>query len=112
MKTFCLFLLIAAGNAAQENPVSRDHTAWVAASLRTMQTIKPGMTRAEVLKVFKTEGGISNRLQRTYVFRDCPYVKVDVRFKPVGQEKDVLREDPADIIIMISRPYLDWSMMD
>jgi hypothetical protein len=112
MKTLCLFLLIAVGNAAQENPVSRDHTAWVAASLRTMQTIKPSMTRADVLKVFKTERGLSNRLQRTYVFRDCPFMKVDVRFKPVGHEKDVLREDPSDIIITISRPYLDWSVMD
>jgi hypothetical protein len=30
------------------------------ASLRTMHTVKPGMTRTDLLKVFKTKGGISN----------------------------------------------------
>src|SRR5215469_4830765 len=112
MKTLCLFLLIVVGTTALENPVSRDHTDWVAATLRTMQTIKPGMTRANVLKVFRTEGGISSRLQHTYVLRDCPYIKVDVRYRPVGQDEDLLREAPADIIVTISRPYLDWSVMD
>jgi hypothetical protein len=77
MKTLCLLLLLAVGAAAQEIPVSREHTAWVAASLRTIQTIKPGMTHTDLLKACKTEGGISKRLQRTYVFRDCPYIKVD-----------------------------------
>ena len=50
----------------------KGNTPWIAASLRTMQTIKPGMTRSDLLKVFKTEGGISNRLQRTYVFPRLP----------------------------------------
>jgi hypothetical protein len=112
MKAIWLFLLIAVGTVAQETRVSRDRTAWIAASLRTMETIKPGMTRTDLLKVFTTEGGLSNRIHRTYVFRDCPYIKVDVEFKPVGQEKEVLLEGPADVIITISRPYLNWSVMD
>jgi hypothetical protein len=85
MKTLCLFLLIAVGTAAQEKPVSRDHTDWVAASLRTIHTVKPGITRADVLKVFKTKGGISNQLQRKYVFRDCPDVEVDAGLSRPGE---------------------------
>jgi len=83
-----------------------------------METIKVGMTRANLLKVFTTEGGLSTGLQRTYVYHDCPYIKVDVEFEPVGRparDRDgrvTLEEDRRDIITKISRPYLDWSIMD
>jgi hypothetical protein len=60
----------------------RDHVAWVAEALRRMQTVKPGMTRTDLLKVFTTEGGLSSPLHRTFVSRDCPYFKVDVELRP------------------------------
>ena len=50
--------------------------------------------------------------------RDCPYIKVDVEFEAVGRparDRDgrvTLEEDRRDIITKISRPYLDWSIMD
>lgn len=43
-----------------------------------MQTFKPGMTRADLLKVFMEEGGISKRTWRRYVYRRYGYIKVDV----------------------------------
>jgi hypothetical protein len=70
------------------------------------------MKRADVLKVLTTEGGLSNRLQRTYVHRDCHYIKVDVRFKATGTKRDPLREDLGDVIESVSRPYLEWSVSD
>jgi hypothetical protein len=91
---------------------SEGHVDWVAEVLTRMQTVKPGMTRDALLKVFTTEGGISTALHRTFVSRDCPYFKVDVDFKPVGRpDRDrkgrvTRREDPGDIIVTISRPYL------
>jgi hypothetical protein len=42
------------------------------------------MRRTELLNVFNIEGGLSNRLHRTYVFRNCQYIIGDVKFKPVG----------------------------
>ena len=65
-----------------------DHVQWVTEVMSEMQTIKPGMTRADLLKVFRTEGGlVFSGLQRTFVSRDCPYFKVDVQFErpPAGQ---------------------------
>jgi hypothetical protein len=50
-----------------------------------MQKIKVGMTRADLLKVFTTEGGLSTSLNRTFVYRDCSYIKVDVEFEAVGR---------------------------
>ncbi len=95
-----------------------DHVGWVADALERMETVKPGMTRADLRRVFAAEGGLSTGLRRTYVFREWPYFKVDVEFEPVGrppQDQDgrvTLEESPGDVIKGISRPYLEWSIAD
>jgi hypothetical protein len=97
---------------------STDHRAWVAETLKRIQTVKPGMTREDLLKVFTTEGGLSTGLRRTFVSRDCPYFKIDVQFQAVGRpDRDntgrvTVIEGPRDIIIDISRPYLQLSTID
>jgi hypothetical protein len=60
---------------------SQRYVSWVAGVLTRMQTIRPGMTRDALLTVFTIEGGLSTRLHRTFVSRDCPYFKVDVEFR-------------------------------
>lgn len=80
--------------------------------LAECQKIKPGMTRAEILKVFTTEGGLSSATHRTFVYRGCPYIKVDVDFNLSDPEQKMLEERPADTISKISKPYLDWSIGD
>jgi len=96
----------------------RYHMAWVAGVLKRLETIHPGMTRETLLTVFETEGGLSTGLQRTFVSQDCPYFKVNVEFQAVGRpEKDVegrvtLVEGKEDIILRISTPYLQFSVVD
>jgi len=75
-------------------------------------SIKAGMTRADLLTVFTEEGGLSSRTQRTYVYRLCPYVKVDVEFTPITNPDDHLTELSNDKILKISRPYLQYSIAD
>jgi hypothetical protein len=82
----------------------------IANILKECQTIKPGMTRAQLSKIFSTEGGLSSSAHRTYVYHDCPYIKVDVDFAPSDPKQDV--EKPTDIVTKISKPYLDWSISD
>src|SRR5689334_7727707 len=56
--------------AAWISPASRsDHVRWVEESLRSMQSIQPGMTRADLNKLFVAEGGIGSRTERVYVLR-------------------------------------------
>ena len=104
--------------SAQSPQKSQGQTEWIANSLREMQKIEVGMTRADLLKVFTTEGGLSSALNRTYVYRDCPYIKVDVEFEPVGRpardaEGRVTRvEANEDVIKKISKPYLEWMVID
>jgi hypothetical protein len=104
--------------SANSEPCGQDHEAWVAHAIQQMETIKPGMTREDLLKVFKMEGGISTRSQRTFVSRDCPYFKVDVEFKPVARpDRDnavflTSVEDNRDIIVKLSKPYLQFTIAD
>ena len=89
-----------------------EHTEWLARSMREIETIKPGMDREDLLKVFQVEGGLSTRTQRKYAYRECPYVKVDVTFEAVGSPEDKLTESPNDKITKVSKPFLEWSIVD
>jgi hypothetical protein len=107
-----------ASSADEARQASSDHVAWVAESLKRMLTIKPGMSRDQLLDVFSTEGGISTALQRTFVSRDCPFFKVDVAFhrangpKTNADRDETVRELDNDVITSITRPYLQFSIMD
>jgi len=91
---------------------SRERTKWIAKVIRQIAKIEPGMKRQDLLKVFTTEGGLSTRFQRTYVYSECPYIKVNVRFKAANNEGNDVEEQPDDIIEFISQPYLAWRTMD
>jgi hypothetical protein len=92
--------------------VDWDHTQWVSSVLAWTADIKPGMTRRDLVRVFTVQGGLSRRTERTYVLKQCPYIKVDVEFTAVSKEEDPLTEMPDDKIVRISKPYLEYSHMD
>lgn len=81
------------------------HAQWVGSVLAWIDTIKPGMTRSDLLNVFTTEGGLSTRTHRTYVLKQCGMIKVDVEFSISGSEAE-------DKIRQISKPYLDYGITD
>lgn len=93
---------------------SQAHIEWAARALERMLTVKPGMTRRELLEVLTTEGGVSYRRQQTYVSRECPLFKVRIEFSPVGLP------DPAppgfdsgnDIVRSISEPFIQSPITD
>jgi hypothetical protein len=115
--------------------------------------LQPGMTRADLLKLFGTEGGISSRFRRTYVFREATipetifekqvvlgvligqprriteYIKVNAQFAPreahlkwingvgilINPREEFLSgdaEQPNDIIVRISPPYVGPMTLD
>jgi hypothetical protein len=107
-----LAALIAVVALAAPKMADDSHTKWIAESLTQMETIKVGMTRKDLLTVFTTEGGISTRINRTYVFRECPYIKVDAAFQ-IQEKNDALSGDEnTDVITSISKPYLQWAITD
>jgi hypothetical protein len=81
------------------------------------QKIKPGMTRAELLKLFKEDtGGVAwpaskpfpFQQHQTFDYRSCSLIMVDVDFSP----SDSKEARPTDIIIKISRPYINGDPKD
>jgi hypothetical protein len=112
-----LFSIVVIGGSASLRPTqsagpdscAQDHSAWLKQVLGKMETIKPGMTRWDLLHVFKTEegapqvfgkeGGPPTGLRETFVSQDCPYFKIDVEFKPEGVRN-------RDVILKVSKPYV------
>ena len=103
---------VGAGWPSPKSAGADDHTEWIQRSLREIETVKVGMTRADLLKVFTEEGGLSTRTSRRYVYRDCLNIKVDVEFEPMDEVGNKLVQSPNDKIVKISKPYLEWSIID
>jgi hypothetical protein len=104
--------LISSPIYAEDIEYDKDLTQKIQKIIEDANMIKPGMKRADLLEIFAEEGGISTRTWRRCAYRGCPYIKVDVEFKPVGNEGDKLDQNPEDIIIKISQPFLELSIMD
>ena len=83
-------------------------------SISDINKIKKGSTRKDVLKYFKTEGGISSVFFRTYVYKKYPNIKVDIRFELEAGSFDGrgLTEKEADVVKEVSKPYLQLSIDD
>jgi hypothetical protein len=118
--TICLTNAVTPGSKSPQDPCAQSREEWVRTALIKIKAIKPGMTRQDLLEVFRTEGGFSVRLHRQFVSRDCPYFKVDIDFRAAGRadeddDKDgriTTEEDPNDVIVRISQPYLQFSIAD
>jgi hypothetical protein len=89
-------------------------TAQLAAVCFDIHQIQPGMTRADLARIFRADtGGIAwpeskplpFQSHQSFIYRNCPLIKVDVEFAP----SDAKMAQPTDIITTISRPYLDDS---
>jgi hypothetical protein len=85
--------------------------------LKDLSSVQAGMTRAELLRVFTTEGGLSTRDEQRYVYRRCPLIKVVVTFRrPADADDDwggaPEEERAGDIVQSISKPFLEYSIAD
>lgn len=116
-KLFILIVIAAAialftGFQFHSNENQKQNCQFIQESLNDISRIKIGMTRSDLLKVFDTEGGIYTRTQNHYVYKKCMFIRVDVKYSPVGGEQNSFAESPDDKIIEISKPYLGYSIMD
>jgi len=107
--------------SANPEPCAQDHEVWLTHLTEKMEAIKPGMTRWDLQKVFRTEGGPARPpttvgvLRSTFVSQDCPYLKIDVEFEPVARPDlghavfGFSPEDNRDIIVKVSKRYVQFA---
>jgi hypothetical protein len=98
--------------SANAEPCAQNHEAWLKQVSEKMETIKPGMTRWDLVRVLRTEGtprrtfriggGPPGVLRESFVSQDCPYLRIDVELSG--------RDDPIqDVIVKVSKPYLQFA---
>jgi hypothetical protein len=118
MKTapFLLLAMLVHGSLAMPlraaEGTDKNLTKQISDILNECKAITAGTTRADLMKVFTTEGGLSNAKHRIFVHRRCPYIKVAVNFTLSDAKQDAAVERPTDTVSKISKPYLEWSISD
>ena len=99
-------------NSSEQTVSSDTHLRWVESALKDMESVSAGMTREQLQRVFTTEGGISNPSERRYVYKGCPLFKVQVEFQTRKSSEGRPLESPDDVIIKISKPFLERTIVD
>ncbi len=95
----------------QQTQADATLTREIAKVIEIVNSLHPGMTRTDVLKDFRTEGGLSARQWNHYVSKKCPFIKIDVTFAVTTQENQ-LDEAATDKVATVSKPYLQFSIYD
>jgi len=111
----CL-LMRPARSAPQVKVVTQEeakHYQWLLERLEETQSLRAGMTRADLLKVFEPDGGLQRIPPERYVLRSCYLIKVHVEFEfPKGTSRTNLPPDTELKISAISKAYLEPMTMD
>ena len=99
-------------SARADTASDRDFTTRIVEIFRDCQKIKPGMTRAELVKLamFDEDAGplrsvddSSFKQHTTFEYRANSLIKVEVDFSP----SDSKEARPTDIIAKVSMPFID-----
>lgn len=98
-----------AETARSSGEQQKQRIAWLKRQIETIQTIRIGSTRAELLVLFTPSGGISAPDKRSYLFRENDLIRVDVRFECRADDRGYIGFNPEDKIVEISAPYLSTS---
>jgi hypothetical protein len=70
------------------NNATNSECAIVERALGAYRAIKPGITRKELEKNFKYDGGLNFRDHGRYTYRGCDYIKLEVTFEPAPDRGD------------------------
>jgi hypothetical protein len=88
--------------------------AWVRKCLAEFAAIKPGMTRAQIEKLVRWDGGLQTVSPMRYVLPECRYFKIDVTYSYKTNPADEGRAiwSPDDKAVEVSKPYIEEPILD
>src|SRR4051812_13231533 len=85
------------------------HQQWLDARYKEATSIRSGMTRADLLKLFSLNGGFQTTTQH-YTLKSCHLIKIDVSFDKYDFSNR--QRDDSVRIVEISKPYLEPMTID
>ncbi len=97
-----------------------DREAWVSKCLAGFKEIKPGMTRAEIGKHLKEDGGIQSFETVRYLNpecyrhpeRECFKINVEFSVKRDPSDQNRIFPSPDDKAVTVSKPYIENPDLD
>ncbi|MBC7797894.1 MAG: hypothetical protein H7Z37_13555 [Pyrinomonadaceae bacterium] len=84
----------------------------VSDALSDIEKIKVGMKRKDLDKMFSVDGGISTTNPQRFVYEQCNFIKVEVKFEFIDTSNRFPKDSPDDKINEISKPYLEHPFYD
>ena len=98
---------------ASSRPTASDNACVaIREALNQIRERKPGDSRVQLERSFELDGGLQVSSNSRYVFKKCPYIKVDVEFSKQGMGNGASAFLPDDKIVNISRLYLEYPVGD
>jgi hypothetical protein len=91
---------------------SQNPREWLEERYKEATSVRAGMSRAELMKVFEEDGGLQRIPASRYVLRTCRMIKVDVEFDVEYGQAYKERPDEGLKIKGISKPYLEYMHTD
>lgn len=107
-----LICFLCLGSATRSKGQEQTHEAWLADRIKEAKSVTVGMSRADLLRVFDSEGGLQTIPAETYVLKSCLLIKVNVKFDPVSHGSSHPVPDRDLKIKTISEPYLGYIVLD
>ena len=106
-----LFATYSMTTREQDEP-EQAHKRWLNERYAEATSIKPGMSRADLLRVFKEDGGFQSIPATRYILRSCDMIQIGVEFDTEYGQAYKEKPDEDLKITKVSRPYLALPAMD
>jgi len=91
---------------------SQNPRQWLEERYTEATSIREGMSRAELMKVFEEDGGLQRIPAGRYVLRSCRMIKVEAEFEVEYGQAYKVKPDEELKIRVISKPYLEYMHTD
>ena len=88
------------------------HQQWLEERYKEATSITPGMSRADLLKLFDEEAGVQSIPAARYVLKSCRLIKVEVKFDTKYGVNYKPMPDKNLKIAEVSKPYLERMVID
>ena len=97
---------------AESDQARSERRAWLERCIKDFQSIKPGLTRGQVDKLLRHDGGLMQATHWRYRHPDCDYFKVDVDYAMKPDAAGGFVASANDRVVAVSKPYLEWPIDD